>query len=68
MITNDVLDHIDGIVAKAQRQIYGNIDSPLLGAFVDAFCDKVCNIRYFYYGYAYFNTFSFRKIINVINN
>ena len=41
VILNDFLDHVDGIVAKAQRQVYGNIDNPLLGAFVDAFCDKV---------------------------
>ena len=41
MILNDCLDHLDGIVAKAHRKKYGNIDDPLLGGFLDAFCDKV---------------------------
>ena len=41
VLLNDFMDHLDGIVAKAQRKVYGNVDSPLLGAFVDAFCDKV---------------------------
>ena len=41
VLANDFLDHVDGIVAKAQRQVYGNIDNPLLGAFLDAICDKV---------------------------
>ena len=40
---HDFLDHLDGIVAKAQREMYGErVDDPLLGAFLDAFCDKVC--------------------------
>ncbi len=29
-------------MAKAQKRVYGAIDDPLLGAFLDAFCDKVC--------------------------
>lgn len=41
VIVNDFLDHVDGIVAKVQKEQYGQIDDPLYGAFVDAFCDKV---------------------------
>lgn len=41
VILHDFLDHLDGIVAKAQKQIYGSVDDPLLGGFMDAFCDKV---------------------------
>ena len=42
VITNDILDHVDGIVAKVHREQYGPIDDPMFGAFIDAFCDKVC--------------------------
>lgn len=41
MLLHDFLDHVDGMVAREQRHIYGNIDDPLLGGFLDAFCDKV---------------------------
>ncbi|KAJ8307666.1 hypothetical protein KUTeg_014780 [Tegillarca granosa] len=37
---HDFLDHLDGIVAKVQKKIYGPVDDPLLGGFMDAFCDK----------------------------
>lgn len=40
---HDFLDHLDGIVAKAHREIYPNVDDPLLGGFLDAFCDKIVN-------------------------
>ena len=43
---HDFLDHLDGIVAKMQRRKYGPRSSdPLLGGFLDAFCDKVCELR-----------------------
>ena len=41
VVLHDFLDHVDGIVAKVHRRIYGNVDDPLLGGFMDAFCDKV---------------------------
>ncbi len=45
VLFHDFLDHVDGIVAKVQKRIYGNdIDDPLLGGFLDAFCDKIVNI------------------------
>ncbi|CAF1589224.1 unnamed protein product [Adineta ricciae] len=45
ILFHDFLDHIDGIVAKVHKRIYGdNIDDPLLGGFMDAFCDKVVNV------------------------
>lgn len=44
VILHDFLDHVDGIVAKAHRQMFGQVDDPLLGGFMDAFCDKVPNI------------------------
>ena len=28
-------------MAKVQRRLYGPVDDPLLGGFMDAFCDKV---------------------------
>ncbi|XP_045191455.2 uncharacterized protein LOC123548334 [Mercenaria mercenaria] len=43
VILHDFLDHLDGIVAKVQKSIYGQIDDPLLGGFMDAFCDKIVN-------------------------
>lgn len=45
VILHDFLDHVDGIVAKAHRQMFGLVDDPLLGGFMDAFCDKVTRIR-----------------------
>lgn len=47
VILHDFLDHLDGIVAKAQKQTYGSVDDPLLGGFMDAFCDKVSAAIYF---------------------
>lgn len=47
VILHDFLDHVDGIVAKAHRQMFGQVDDPLLGGFMDAFCDKVTRIRTF---------------------
>ncbi|XP_071173170.1 uncharacterized protein [Mytilus edulis] len=44
VLFHDFLDHLDGIVAKAQKQIYGPVDDPLLGGFMDAFCDKIVNV------------------------
>lgn len=45
VLFHDFLDHVDGIVAKVQKRVYGdNIDDPLLGGFMDAFCDKIVNI------------------------
>ena len=45
VLFHDFLDHVDGIVAKVQKRIYGdNIDDPLLGGFMDAFCDKIVNV------------------------
>lgn len=46
ILFHDFLDHLDGIVAKAQRRVYGPSDDPLLGAFLDAFCDKVSVMPY----------------------
>ncbi len=45
VLFHDFLDHVDGIVAKVQKRLYGEkIDDPLLGGFMDAFCDKIVNI------------------------
>ncbi|KAI8759564.1 hypothetical protein BgiBS90_031594, partial [Biomphalaria glabrata] len=41
---HDFLDHLDGIVAKVQKQKYGQLDDPLVGGFMDAFCDKIVNV------------------------
>ena len=46
IIFHDFLDHVDGIVAKVHRDHYGKVDNPILGSFLDAFCDKV---RWYYY-------------------
>ncbi|KAL4235229.1 hypothetical protein ACF0H5_006867 [Mactra antiquata] len=43
VILHDFLDHLDGIVAKVQKSIYGQLDDPILGGFMDAFCDKIVN-------------------------
>jgi phosphatidylglycerophosphate synthase len=43
VLFHDFLDHVDGIVAKVQKRLYGE-DDPLLGGFMDAFCDKIVNI------------------------
>jgi phosphatidylglycerophosphate synthase len=40
VLFHDYLDHLDGIVAKAQAAL-GHQDDPHLGCFLDAFCDKV---------------------------
>ncbi|XP_064598870.1 uncharacterized protein LOC135465558 [Liolophura sinensis] len=44
VLLHDFLDHVDGIVAKVQRRLYGAVDDPLLGGFMDAFCDKIVNV------------------------
>ena len=44
VVYHDFLDHLDGIVAKVQRVTYPNHDDPLLGGFLDAFCDKIVNV------------------------
>ncbi|KAK3725567.1 hypothetical protein RRG08_042986 [Elysia crispata] len=44
VIFHDFLDHLDGIVAKVQRQKYGQVDDPIVGGFMDAFCDKIVNV------------------------
>lgn len=44
VILHDFLDHLDGIVAKVHRESYPNKDDPLLGGFLDAFCDKIVNV------------------------
>ena len=44
VLFHDFLDHLDGIVAKVQKVIYGQIDDPILGGFMDAFCDKVAGL------------------------
>ncbi|KAH3770174.1 uncharacterized protein LOC127844441 isoform X2 [Dreissena polymorpha] len=43
VLFHDFLDHLDGIVAKVQKSVYGQLDDPLLGGFMDAFCDKIVN-------------------------
>ncbi len=40
VLFHDYLDHLDGIVARAQKEM-GHKDDPLLGGFLDAFCDKI---------------------------
>ncbi|XP_021360097.1 uncharacterized protein LOC110454742 [Mizuhopecten yessoensis] len=44
VIAHDFLDHVDGLVAKQHKQMFGQIDDPLLGGFMDAFCDKIVNV------------------------
>ena len=41
VLFHDFLDHLDGIVAKVHKTFYGDVDDPVLGSFMDAFCDKV---------------------------
>ena len=41
VLLHDFLDHLDGTVAKVHKAVYGLVDDLILGAFVDAFCDKV---------------------------
>ncbi|XP_074656668.1 uncharacterized protein LOC141909887 isoform X2 [Tubulanus polymorphus] len=41
VVIHDLLDHVDGIVARIHKRIYGQIDDPLLGGFLDAICDKI---------------------------
>ena len=47
VLFHDFLDHLDGIVAKVQKTIYGPIDDPILGGFMDAFCDKASSLNNF---------------------
>ena len=44
VVLHDFLDHLDGIVAKVHKQKYPDQDDPLLGGFLDAFCDKIVNV------------------------
>ncbi len=44
VVFHDFLDHLDGIVAKVHRVTYPDQDNPLLGGFLDAFCDKIVNV------------------------
>ena len=44
VVYHDFLDHLDGIVAKVQKVTYPNHDDPILGGFLDAFCDKIVNV------------------------
>jgi len=44
VVFHDFLDHLDGIVAKVHRVEYPGVDCPLLGGFLDAFCDKIVNV------------------------
>ncbi len=44
VVLHDFLDHLDGIVAKCHKISYPNHDDPLLGGFLDAFCDKIVNV------------------------
>lgn len=45
VVLHDFLDHVDGIVAKVHKRLYGeNIDDPIFGGFLDAFCDKIVNV------------------------
>ena len=41
VVFHDFLDHLDGIVAKVQRKVFGPVDDPVLGGYLDAVCDKV---------------------------
>lgn len=38
------MDHLDGIVAKVHKITYPEHDDPILGGFLDAFCDKIVNV------------------------
>jgi hypothetical protein len=44
VVYHDFLDHLDGIVAKVHKVTYPNHDDPILGGFLDAFCDKIVNV------------------------
>ena len=44
VVYHDFLDHLDGIVAKVHKVKYPGIDDPMLGGFLDAFCDKIVNV------------------------
>lgn len=44
IVFHDFLDHLDGIVAKVHKTKYPDMDDPLLGGFLDAFCDKIVNV------------------------
>lgn len=42
ILFHDFLDHVDGVVAKVQREDgRGEKDDAVYGAFIDAFCDKI---------------------------
>ena len=44
VVYHDFLDHLDGIVAKVHKVKYPGQDDPMLGGFLDAFCDKIVNV------------------------
>ncbi len=44
VVFHDFLDHLDGIVAKVHKVTYPEYDDPILGGFLDAFCDKIVNV------------------------
>ena len=45
VVLHGFLDHIDGIVARVQKRLYGEkYDELLLGNFLDGFCDKIVNV------------------------
>ena len=48
VVFHDFLDHLDGIVAKVQRKVFGPVDDPVLGGYLDAVCDKVGWVEYVY--------------------
>ena len=59
VVYHDFLDHLDGIVAKTQKLTYPGHDDPLLGGFLDAFCDKIVNV---------FSIWTIIQTINVDNS
>ena len=48
VVLHDFLDHLDGIVAKCQNSTKKYRDDPVLGCFLDAFCDKIVNVFCFW--------------------
>ena len=45
MVLHGFLDHIDGVVARVQKGVYGEKrDESLFGNFLDGFCDKIVNV------------------------
>eukprot|EP01135_Chromosphaera_perkinsii_P002451 Nk52_evm57s223 gene=Nk52_evmTU57s223 len=48
ILLHDFLDHLDGIVAKCQSSTKKYKNNPILGCFLDAFCDKIVNVFCFW--------------------